>query len=341
MLNERAMSEARTRLDTLAKPIGSLGLMEDMIAQLAGIQGTVDVTVKPCALVFCADNGVVSEGVSQSGPEVTALVALKMCEGVGNINALARAVGADVYTVDMGMVGEVDHPALIKRKIARGTGNIARGPAMTRDEAQRAIQSGIDLVSDMARKGYNVIATGEMGIANTTTSSAVASVLLGIAPEKVTGRGAGLSGEGLKRKVAAIERAIAVNGPDAGDPVDVLAKVGGYDIAAMCGAFIGGAEHGVAVVVDGLISGVAALLAMRMRPEARDHMLASHMGKEAACGAVMDALELKPVIRGELALGEGSGAVMMLPLLNMALDIYGQETYMGALGLAPYEKIDQ
>ena len=341
MRDERAMKAARARLDAMAKPLGSLGLMEDMIVRLAGASGTPDVEpLRACALVFCADNGVVAEGVSQVGSEVTAKVALKMCEGRGNINVLARAAGADVMVVDVGMCEDVVHPNLIDRRIARGTANIAVEPAMSRKQAQAAIAAGIECVGMLRAKGYNTIATGEMGIGNTTTSSALAAVLLDMPPEAVTGRGAGLSDDGLKRKLAAIECAIAVNEPDAADPLDMLAKLGGFDIAAMCGAFIGGAEHGVAVLIDGLISSVAALLAVKLRPDAADHMFASHLGRERACVALMDALRLRAPIAADLALGEGSGAMMLVPLANMAIELYRSGAGMDALNMAPYRRFD-
>ena len=226
-----AGKRAQARLDHIAKPLRALGRLEELIVQLADIQGTEDVRIAPrCALVFCGDHGVVAEGVSQSGSEVTALVARAIAEGTSNVSLMAAASGTDVLAVDMGMLADV--PGMLDRKVARGTANMARGPAMTRAQAEKALFSGRALVGEMKAKGYRLIATGEMGIGNTTACAAMACALLGLAPQEAVGRGAGLSDAGLARKREAIARALAVNRPDPGDPVDVLAKVGGYEIAA-------------------------------------------------------------------------------------------------------------
>jgi len=330
-----AREQAQWRWDHVAKPLHSLGLLEDMIVKIAGIQETADVRIeRRCALVFCADHGVVAEGVSQSGSEVTALVAQSIVEGTANINLMAGAANADVYAVDMGMLKPV--PGTIDRRITAGTANMAVGPAMTREQAQRALQAGIDLVGEMKEKGYQIILTGEMGIGNTTASTAMSCVLLGFMPEELTGRGAGLSDEGLMRKRNAIERALSVNQPDANDSVDVLAKVGGLEIAGMAGAFLGGVKHRVPVVIDGVISAVAALVAARICPEAKDFMLPSHMSREPAAIRIMDELELKPIIHADMALGEGTGAAVLLPLLDMALRVYHGPHTFDDLGMDAY-----
>ena len=336
-LNKEAVEAAQKRWDSVAKPLNSLGQMEKLITRIAGIQETADVCISPrCALVFCADHGVVDEGVTQSKSEVTALVARSVAEGTANINLMAGAVQADVYAVDMGMAVDVEHPGVIRMKDAYGTENMARGPAMTREQAERAIRKGISLVGDMKRRGYRMIATGEMGIGNTTAASAVACALLKLPAEKMTGRGAGLSDEGLLRKVRAIERSISVNQPDAADPLDVLSKVGGYEIAGMAGAFLGGMIHRIPVVIDGVISQVAALLAVRICPQAKDFMLASHMSKEPAGQMLLEELGLRAVIHADMALGEGTGAVMLLPMMDMALRVYlGTHTF-DDLGMAAY-----
>lgn len=330
-----AREQAQWRWDHVAKPLHSLGLLEDMIVKIAGIQETADVRIeRRCALVFCADHGVVAEGVSQSGSEVTALVAQSIVEGMANINLMAGAANADVYAVDMGMLKPV--PGTIDRRITAGTANMAVGPAMTREQAQSALQAGIDLVGEMKEKGYQIILTGEMGIGNTTASTAMSCALLGFSPEKLTGRGAGLSDAGLVRKRNAIERALSVNQPDADDPVDVLAKVGGLEIAGMAGAFLGGVKHRVPVVIDGVISAVAALVAARICPEAKDFMLPSHMSREPAAIRIMDELELKPIIHADMALGEGTGAAALLPLLDMALRVYHGPHTFDDLGMDAY-----
>lgn len=335
--DEAARSRAQQKWDNVAKPLHSLGRLEEMISRIAAIQGSEHVRLNPrCALVFCADHGVVAEGVSQSGQEVTSLVARSVADGSANVNLMAAAAAADVFAVDMGMAEDVQHPALMKYRIAPGTRNMTLGPAMTREQALQALQTGIDLVGDMKARGYALVATGEMGIGNTTSSAAVACVLLGQSPEIMTGRGAGLSDGGLARKIDAVRRSIEVNCPDPNDPVDVLAKLGGFEIAAMAGAFLGGMSHGVPVVIDGVISAVAALLAQRICPEAKEFMLPSHLSREPAGALVLSALGLEPVIDASMALGEGTGAVMLLPMLDLAHRVYCGNHTFGDLGMEAY-----
>lgn len=330
-----AREQAQWQWDHVAKPLHSLGRLEDLVVRVAGMQETPDVRIdKRCVLVFCADHGVVAEGVSQSGSEVTALVARSIAEGTANINLMAAVSHTDVFAVDMGMIG--DAPGAIGCKIARGTQNMAQGPAMSREQAERALQAGAELVGERKAKGYRLIATGEMGIGNTTASTALACALLGFAPDELTGRGAGLSDAGLARKRSAIERALQINRPDGNDPVDVLAKVGGFEIAGMAGAFLGGAKYRVPVVIDGVISAVAALVAARICPEAKDFMLPSHMSREPAALRIMDELGLQPVIHADMALGEGTGAVALLPLMDMALCVYHGRHTFDDLGMDAY-----
>ena len=330
-----AKEQAQWKWDHVAKPLHSLGLLEDMIVKIAGIQGTADVRIdRRCALVFCADHGVVSEGVSQSGSEVTALVAQSIAEGTANINLMASSAHADVYAVDMGMLHPV--PGTIDRRIAAGTANMAKQSALTYEQAKSALQAGMNLVGEMKEKGYQIILTGEMGIGNTTASTAISCTLLGFTPEELTGRGAGLSDAGLVRKRHAIERALSVNQPDANDPVDVLAKVGGLEIAGMAGAFLGGVKYRMPIVIDGVISAVAALVAARICPEAKDFILPSHMSREPAAMRVMDELNLKAIIHADMALGEGTGAAALLPLLDMALRVYHGPHTFDDLGMEAY-----
>ena len=335
--DEAARKRAQQKWDNVAKPLNSLGKMEKLICRIAAIQGTEDVQFSPrCALVFCADHGVVAEGVTQSGQEVTALVAQSIADGSANVNLMASAARTDVFAVDMGMANAVNHPAMIRRRIACGTKNMALETAMSREQAMQAVQNGIDLVGEMKARGYQMIATGEMGIGNTTASAAIASVLLNEPVETMTGRGAGLSDAGLMRKVSAIKRAVEVNQPDTNDPIDVLAKLGGFEIAAMAGAFLGGMMHRIPIVIDGVISAVAALVALRICPESGEFMLASHMSREPAGRLVMDALGLEPVIDAGMALGEGTGAVMLFPLLDMARRVYCGNHTFGDLGMDAY-----
>ena len=227
-------------------------------------------------------------------------------------------------------------PGVWDRRVRNGTADITQGPAMTRAECVQAIELGAELVRECHESGSSIIATGEMGIGNTTTSSALASVLLGKSPAEVTGRGAGLSDAGLTRKVAAIERALSLNRPDPADPVDIISKVGGLDIAGLCGVFLGGALYRVPVVIDGFISGAAALCAARLCPGATFALLASHVSAEPAGGLMLDALELSPLISAGMRLGEGSGAVAALPLLDMALAVYHSGQTFGRLGIDAY-----
>ena len=327
--------KARARWDSVAKPLHSLGTLEDYIVQIAGIQQTADVRLdRRCALVFCGDHGVVEEGVSQSGSEVTALVAKSIAEGTGNINLMADAANTDVFAADMGMLVPV--PGTLDLRVGAGTANMTRGPAMTREQAEQAVQRGIDLIGRMKEKGYQIAVIGEMGIGNTTASSAIASVLLGLPAEAVTGRGAGLSDAGLIRKTAAITRAIELNQPDPSDPMDVLAKLGGFELAGMTGAYLGGYLHHLPTVTDGMIPNVCALLAARLCPAAASSILPGHVSREPADRKILDALGMKPVIDAGMALGEGTGGVLLLPLLDMALRVYhGTHTFEG-LGMKAY-----
>ena len=330
-----AREQAQFRWDHVAKPLNSLGKLEKLIVQIAGIQGTPEVCIdKRCTLVFCADHGVVAEGVSQSGSDVTARVAHSIVQGTANINLMADAVHADVFAVDMGMMVAV--PGTISRRVAAGTQNMVCGPAMTRAQAEQAIQAGMELVGDLKARGFQIIATGEMGIGNTTASTAMACALLGCAPEELTGRGAGLSDAGLARKREAIARALTLHRPGADDPVGVLAGVGGFEIAGMTGAFLGGMQHGVPVVIDGVISAVAALTAARICPAAAECMLPSHMSREPAMVRIMEALGMEPILHADMALGEGTGAVALLPLLDMALRVYHGPHTFDELGMDAY-----
>ena len=335
--DRRAEAEAARRWSAVAKPLGSLGCFEGMIAKIAGIQGTADVRVTPrCCLVFCADHGVVAEGVTQCGSGVTAKVARSIAEGTSNVSLMAGTAGADVFAVDMGRKETLQDPRILSRRIAPGTGNMAKGPAMTREQAQTALCHGMELVREMKERGYALAAAGEMGIGNTTACAALCCALLGLSPEEAAGRGAGLSDEGLQRKRAAVARALAVNRPDPEDAIDALSKVGGFEIAGMAGAFIGGARYGVPVVIDGVISAVAALTAARICPAAKDFMLPSHMSREPAARRIFGELGLSPVLHADMALGEGTGAVMLFPLLDMALAVYAGEHTFSNLGMAAY-----
>lgn len=322
-LDDNAMAQSRQNWNSVAKPLGSLGKLEDLITQIAGITGTVwpDLTRK-AVVPFCADNGVVAEGVTQTGQEVTAIVARGFARGTTSVCRMAKIAGADVIPVDIGMAERVDEPSMVQRCICRGTKNLAKEPAMTREQAEQAILTGIDMVRICKEQGYQLLAAGEMGIGNTTTSSAVVSVLLDVSVEQVTGRGAGLSSEGLQRKINAIRRGICVNQPDPSDPLDVLSKVGGLDIAGIAGLYLGGAIYHLPVLMDGFIAAAGALLAVRLCPTVGEYLIATHQSEEPATSMVMKALGLSPIIHAEMRLGEGTGAVALMPMLDMALAVY-------------------
>lgn len=325
------------RFNGIAKPLGSLGKLETLLAQAAGASGSPEIDLKKrCVLVFCADNGVVAQGVAQSTHQVTTAIARSLARGTASVSVMAKAAGADVLPVDVGMVDTV--PGLLERKLFSGTGDISAGPAMTRKQAEQLILTGALLAAQQVKAGYRILATGEAGIGNTTTSSAVAAVLLGLPAEQVTGRGSGLSGEGLKRKIETIHNSITINQPKQDDPVDVLAKVGGADLAAMTGAFLGGAMSRVPVVVDGLISSVAALCAVRLCPAVKGYLLPSHLTAEPAGKRIMEELELEPMIHGDLRLGEGTGAVALLPMLDLAAAVYDHAATFADIQVEAYQK---
>lgn len=334
-----AMAAAKQHWDGLGKPLGSLGRLEKALIQIAGIQRTGDVHIDRKALVImCADNGVVEEGVTQCGQEVTATVAENFLDEKSCVAIMCRRAGTKICPVDIGMA--VDTPRVEKRKIAYGTKNMAKEPAMTREQAVAAIEVGIAKAEELHTQGYEMLATGEMGIGNTTTSSAMTAVYLGMDVETVTGRGAGLSSHGLQRKIHAIKQAIAVNQPDPEDPLDVLAKVGGLDIAGMCGLFLGGAAQQMPVVMDGFISQVAALTAVRLVPECADYILASHVSEEPGANILLKALEKDAFLTCGMRLGEGSGAVALFPILDFASDIYHKMSTFVQADIVEYQPLD-
>lgn len=336
--DEAARQAAIDKWNNVAKPIASLGVLEDDIVRIAALTGSADVALrKRVVVVLCADNGVVAQGVSQSGPEVTTAVAVNVSKGVSSVCMMAHAVGVDAVAVDMGMQDPpTDAEGIIDCAIARGTGDISQGPAMTREQAIQAIRAGVDVVGDLKAQGFDIICSGEMSIGNTTTSSAMSAAFLGLPVEALTGRGAGLSNAGLQRKIEAIKRALYVNAPDPTDALDVLAKLGGFDIAGMVGLFIGGAVHRVPVIIDGYISALAAYTASRLVPECTCAMLASHVSAEPAAKYVLAELGVKPAIQAGMRLGEGTGAVCLVPMLDAALALYDGTTF-AATGIDNYE----
>ncbi len=339
-LDEGAMEAAKRRWDSVAHPLGSLGLLERDIIHIAGITGSPEVDLgKKAVVVMCADNGVVAEGVTQTGQEVTAIVTENMSSGDTSVCRMARVAGAEVIPVDIGVARPVTGERILQRCVRRGTANMTRGPAMGREEAERAVLTGAELVGELKARGYRLLATGEMGIGNTTTSSAVVSVLLGRSPAEVTGRGAGLSTEGYHKKIRAIETAVEVNCPDPADALDVLYKVGGLDLAGLAGVFLGGAYHRVPVLIDGFISSAAALIAASLCPAAKGYMLASHASNEPAGRMVLEALGAAPFLYAEMCLGEGTGAVAVMPLLEMGAAVYREMCTFEATNIEAYQPL--
>ena len=337
-LDQKAMVIAQKRWDSIAKPLHSLGKLETLLTQVAGITGNADIDLSKRGLVaMCADNGVVEEGVTQTGQEVTAIVAENFLRYDTSVGVMCKQNHAEIFPVDMGMV--TDTKVRTDHKVAYGTQNMTKGPAMTREQAIKGIEAGIAMVEELKNKGYKILATGEMGIGNTTTSSAVASVLLEQPVEEMTGRGAGLTSEGLVRKIAAIRKAIELNQPDSSDAIDVLAKVGGLDIAGMAGVFLGGAVYHVPVIMDGFISCVSALIAMQICPAAGDYILASHVSKEPAAHLILEHMKKEAILYADMCLGEGTGAVALFPILDLAAAVYHSMSTFEDINVEQYEEL--
>ena len=317
-----AMRAAQERQAKLAKPPGSLGTLEELSIRLAGMTGQVRNRVdNRCVLVFCADNGVIKQGVASSPKSVTLAQTVNLTKGKTGAAVLAKNFGCRMKVCDVGVDAEITDPDVIGRKIAFGTSDISEGPAMTREQAVRAVLIGADLAAETAEEGAQVIGVGEMGVGNTTTSSAVLAVLTGSSVREITGRGAGITDAGYEKKMQVITRAIVLNEPDPEDALDVISKVGGFDIAAMAGAFIGAASRRVPVVIDGFISIVAALCAYRMCPESVNYMVTSHASYEIGYRRAADALGVKPLFDLGMRLGEGSGCPIAMMMLEAACAI--------------------
>lgn len=318
-LDREAMRRAEERQAKLAKPPGSLGKLEDISVQLAGITGELRNQIRRRRiLVLCADNGVVEEGVSSAPQSVTAAQAVNMTRGLTGMSSMAKFFGCEVVVADVGIACPYHCPGIVNLRVMPGTRNLAREPAMTRDQAVRALLAGAGLAARAAEDGVSVIGVGEMGIGNTTTSAAVLSALTGAAAAAVTGRGGGITDEAFDRKKRLIDDAIARHRPDARDPVDVLSKVGGLDLAAMCGVFLGAAAHRLPAVIDGFISVVAALCAVRLCPETRGYLFASHASYEKGYALAISELALSPWLALDMRLGEGSGCPIAFEVMAAA-----------------------
>lgn len=340
-LYETEQQKTRTRLDAIAKPLDGLGQFEKLLVQIAGITGTDEIRIdKRAILAMCADNGIVAEGVTQTYGDVTAIVAVNMATGRSSVNRMAAVGGTEVFATDVGIATEVNCDNLRNRKVRKGTADFLKETAMREAEALQAIEEGILWVRECKEQGYQILGTGEMGIGNTTTSTAVGCALLGLTPEEVTGRGAGLDDAGLARKKTVIARAIKKYDLYGKDALTVLRTVGGLDIAGIAGIFIGGALYRVPIVLDGMITAVAALVADRLVPGTRAFMLASHLSKEPITRRIMEELDLHPVIQADLALGEGTGAAMLFPLLDMALTVYRENDSFDEMQIDAYERFE-
>jgi nicotinate-nucleotide--dimethylbenzimidazole phosphoribosyltransferase len=323
---ENSMKEAGERLDKLVKPIGSLGKLEDLAIKISGITGKqVNGFEKKVTVIMASDNGVAEEGVSAAPQSVTSLMTINISKGVTGIGVLSKHAGADIRVIDIGVASDLEeHPKLIKRKIRKGTSNMVKGPAMSREEAVTAIETGIETVSQLVKEGYSLFGTGEMGIGNTSTSSAVAMAFLGCSAEDAVGKGVGLTEEGYKNKKSVIERAISVNNPDPKDPIDVLSKVGGFDIAGMTGCFLGAAYNRVPIVLDGLISAAAALAAYKTNPLVKDFIIPSHCSEEPGYKLVVSEMGLRPMLDLNMRLGEGTGCPLAFNIIEAAEAVISQ-----------------
>jgi len=338
-LDEAAMAAARTRQGMLTKPPGSLGRLEELSIQLAGITGKEIPEIKDKVIITMAgDHGVVEEGVSAFPQEVTPQMVLNFLYGGAAINVLAKHVGARITIVDMGVAAEMEaHPLLVNKKVAPGTANMTKGPAMTREEAEQAIMAGVEVVEAEIKKGLDIVGTGDMGIGNTTPSAAIAVTLTGIEPAKIAGRGTGVDDEGLKRKIDAIERALDINKPDPKDGLDILTKIGGFEIAGLVGVILGAAAHRKAVMVDGFISTAAAMIAIAIAPKAQAYLISAHRSQEYGHSQMLEWLGLKPLVDLDFRLGEGTGAALGISFAEAACKILADMATFAEAGVSDKE----
>jgi nicotinate-nucleotide--dimethylbenzimidazole phosphoribosyltransferase len=339
-LDNAAMQSARARQDRLTKPPGSLGRLEELSIQLAGMTANpLPLLERKAVIVMAADHGVALEGVSAYPVEVTAQMVLNFLHGGAAINTLARQADARVVVVDMGVASEIEDLSgqLVRRKVGPGTANIAKGPAMTRAQAIEAIRSGIEIAEAEIARGADIFGTGDMGIGNTTPSAAIACVLMDQAPDKIAGRGTGVDDDGLKRKIGVILSALDVNKPNAEDGLDVLAKVGGFEIGGLAGVMLAAAANRKPVVVDGFISTAAAMIAASLAPEARDYMIASHVSQERGHKLMLEWLGLNPLLDLNLRLGEGTGAALAFHLIEASTRILREMATFDEAGVSNKE----
>jgi nicotinate-nucleotide--dimethylbenzimidazole phosphoribosyltransferase len=338
-LDETAMQAARARQDRLTKPRGSLGRLEELSIQLAGMKADPLPSVeRKAVVVMAADHGVTREGVSAYPSDVTAQMVLNFVRGGAAINVLAHQARARVTVVDIGVNADFEPmPGLVRRKVLCGTRNMAQGPAMTREEAGQALQVGVDVLSEEAANGLDLVATGDMGIGNTTPSSAIAAVLTGLPVAQVVGRGTGIDDQGLARKIKVIEQALLVNQPDRNDALDVLHKVGGLEIAGLAGVMIAAASRRIPIVVDGFISTASAMIAVRLAPGVREYLISSHQSVEIGHQAMLKHLNLRPLLDLNLRLGEGTGSALAFHLIEASTRILREMATFDEAGVSDKE----
>ena len=335
-LDKPSMVKAIERQDSLTKPVGSLGRLEALSVQIAGIQGKAQPQIKQKAvIVMAADHGVAARGTSAYPQEVTAEMVLNFLRGGAAINVISRQVGARVVIVDMGVAAKLDaNPGLISHRIAAGTQDMSKGPAMTPEQAKQALEAGIEIMTAEIRKGLDIVGTGDMGIGNTTASSAICAVMTGKTAAEVTGRGTGLDDKQLQHKIAIINEAIALNKPEVAKPLEVLAKVGGFEIGGLAGVILGAAANRVPVVIDGFISGAAALIAAGICPKSKDYMIAGHCSVEPGHRIMLQHLGLKPLLDLEMRLGEGTGGALAMSLAETSVRILSEMATFAEAGVA-------
>lgn len=314
-----AIKAAQEYMDCLIKPLGSLGKLESMAIQMAGITGKVkNAPEKRCSIVMSADNEICEEGVSGTPQEITLMLTEHMAKGVCGMGTLSAYANADIKIVDIGIRSDVNHPGIINRKIRYGAANFSKEPAMTRDEAIRAMEVGIEMVAQAVEEGYEILGTGEMGIGNTSSTSAILMCLTGLSAELAVGKGGGLTDEALAHKKEVITKALQLHKPNPEDPVDVLSKVGGLDIAGMTGCFLAAAYYRVPIVIDGVISAVSALIACRINPFVKDFLFSSHQSIEPAYDLIMKELGMEPILNLDMRLGEGTGCPLAFHIIGSA-----------------------
>ena len=335
-LDEGAMGGARRRQDQLTKPQGSLGRLEELSIRLAGIMGQKRPRLSRKAIITMAgDHGVVAAGVSAYPQDVTPQMVHNFLRGGAGINVLARHIGARVVVVDMGVAASLEpHPQLVLKKVAPGTRDMSRGPAMSRKQALQSVEAGVEVVEEELKKGLDIVGTGDMGIGNTTASSAIAAVFTGESVESLTGRGTGLDEAGVARKVAVIKSALNLNQPAGGDPLDVLGKVGGFELGGLAGVMLGAAAQRIPVVIDGFISGAAALIACGLCPGLEDFLIASHVSAEPGHRAILRHLGLRPLLDLGMRLGEGTGACLGIFLCEAACRLLDEMATFGEAGVS-------